>query len=353
MPHLVVSITGHGFGHVAQTAPILNTLHQLAPRLHITVRSSAPASHLLSRIRAPFTHLPSEGDIGMMMTSALDVDVEASSVAYRVFHRNWTQRVTDEAQWLRNLEADMVLSNVGYLPLAGAQAAGIPSAALCSLNWSDIHRHYCGENTITEQISACYAHADIFFRATPGMSMNDLPNIVPVDPIAEIGINRRDEINRKIILSRDEKLVLVSMGGIASRLPIEHWKRIDGVKWLVQQNWNVRHPDAIVLETLEMSFGDVLASCDALLCKPGYGSFVEAACSGTPVLYINRPDWPESPALVAWLQQNGVCQEISRDALEQGNLIDKLELLWNMPSPHPITANGADQVAKWLVERAV
>ena len=26
--HLVISISGHGFGHVAQTAPILNLLHE-------------------------------------------------------------------------------------------------------------------------------------------------------------------------------------------------------------------------------------------------------------------------------------------------------------------------------------
>ena len=30
-PHLVVSITGHGFGHVAQTAPVLNRLISFFP----------------------------------------------------------------------------------------------------------------------------------------------------------------------------------------------------------------------------------------------------------------------------------------------------------------------------------
>jgi hypothetical protein len=39
MPHLVVSISGHGFDHVAQTAPVLNRLHHLMPQLRITVRT--------------------------------------------------------------------------------------------------------------------------------------------------------------------------------------------------------------------------------------------------------------------------------------------------------------------------
>ena len=351
MPHLVVSISGHGYGHVAQTAPILNRLHDLMPQLRITVRSAVPVAHLRTRIHAPFEHLQSHGDIGMLMSSALDVRVEDSRTAYRAFHANWQACVDDEAKLLRELDADLVFSNVGYLPLAGAQQAGIPNAALCSLNWYDIYRHYCGEDDIAAQIHECYAHADAFLRATPGMAMDYLPNLVPVAPIADIGMNRRDELNRLLRLSGEERLVLVSLGGIASRLPMERWPRIDGVRWLVQSSWQVRHPDAIELESLTMSFADLLASCDALLSKPGYGSFVEAPCSEAPVLYVGRPDWPESPALVEWLQHRGRCREVSRQALEDGDIAAELERLWNMPrTPAPVPSGG-DQVAKWLAVR--
>ena len=81
-----------------------------------------------------------------------------------------------------------------------------------------------------------------------------------------------------------------------------------------------------------MNFSDLLASSDALICKPGYGSFVEAASCGVPVLYVNRADWPEAPALIAWLQQHGLCREVSRDALEQGKIAEALEEIWNAPA---------------------
>lgn len=380
MPHLVISISGHGFGHVAQTAPVLNLLHSRMPQLRLTVRSAVPLVHLRSRIHAPFTHLSSEGDIGMAMSSALDVLVEDSRAAYRVFHADWDARVAAEASLLRELGADMVLSNVGYLPLAGAQHAGIPNAALCSLNWADIYRHYCNpvrpepveghtvnastgsartdivsaravDDAIAAQIQACYAHADAFLRITPGMAMADLPNLIPVAPIAAVGTNRRDELNRRLDLSPGEKLVLVSLGGIASRLPIEHWPRIAGVRYLVQQSWQADHPDAIAFEPLQMHFGDLLASSDALICKPGYGSFAEAACGGVPVLFVNRPDWPESPALVEWLQRHGVCREVARERLERGNIAQDLSALWSVPPAAPPLPDGAAQVADWLEHR--
>jgi hypothetical protein len=349
MSHLVVSISGHGFGHVAQTAPILNLLLQHMPQLRLTVRSTVPLSHLRSRIHVPFDHLPSEGDIGMVMSSALDVRADESRAAYRAFHADWDARVENETHLLRDLGADMVFSNVGYLPLAGAQRAGIANVALCSLNWADIYRHYCGDDAIAAQIHSCYANADAFLRTTPGMAMETLPNLVAAAPIAAVGNNRRDELNRHLKLSKEEKLVLVSMGGIASRLPVERWPRIDGVRWLVQENWQVTHADAIVLESLPMGFNDLLASCDVLLCKPGYGSFVEAACSGTPVLYVNRPDWPEAPDLVEWLQQHGVCREVSREQLESGDIAQDLSGLGSAAQVVAPLPGGAAQVADWLM----
>jgi hypothetical protein len=360
-PHLVVSISGHGFGHVAQTAPILNALHKLIPQLRITVRSVVPAGHLRSRIHAPFTHLTSEGDIGMVMSSALDVCLEESCAAYRKFHADWDTRIAEETRILRELKANFVLSNVGYLPLAGAQQASIPSAALCSLNWADIYRHYCvapstgsvrtEDGIIDAQIHACYANADAFLRATPSMTMGNLANLISVAPIATVGTNRRDELNDRLKLSPGEKLVLISMGGIAGRLPIECWSHIDGVRWLVQESWQVHHSDAIIIESLQMSFGDLLASSDALICKPGYGSFVEATCSGVPVLYVNRPDWPESPALIEWLQQHNLCREVSRLTLEQGNIAWELENIWSKPQPARVAPKGVSQVADWLMNK--
>lgn len=351
MPHLVVSISGHGFGHVAQTAPVLNLLQQRMPRLRLTLRTTLPHAYLQSRIHAPFELLSSEGDVGMAMSSAIDVLAAESRVAYRGFHENWDARVAAEAELLRDLGADMVFSNVGYLPLAGAQRAGLQNAALCSLNWFDIYRHYTGDTEIAATMFECYAKADAFLRTTPGMPMDNLPNRVVVGPITAPCSNRRDELDRYLQLSKQEKLVLVSMGGIAGCLPMELWPRIAGVRWLVQSSWKVQHPDAIVLESLPLDFSDLLASCDALLCKPGYGSFVEAACCGTPVLFVDRPDWPETPALTEWLHGHARCRKVAREQLENGRIEHDLLALWDLPHVAPPQADGADAVADWLLRR--
>ena len=354
-PHLLVCISAHGYGHVAQTAPVLNALHARMPELRITIRSMVPLAHLQSRIRAPFNYLRGSGDIGMLMSSAMEVNVKASSDAYHALHRDWGSTVMREADDLRDIAPDFVLSNVGYLPLAGASRAGIPCAAMSSLNWADIFAHYCsavsGAHHITTQILVAYNQADAFLQLTPGMPMTELYHRQTIGPVADIGQRRVDEINARLNLIEREKLVLVSLGGIAGSLPMEKWPRMPGIHWLVPMDWRSKHPHASTLESLDMPFPDILASVDAILCKPGYGSFVEAVCSGVPVIYASRPDWPETKVLAQWLQTHGAGLELSRAELDTGEFGPALEKLLAQPRPACVHPSGVAEAAEWLEKK--
>lgn len=336
-PHLLVAISPHGFGHTTQTAPVINALRRRIPDLRLTLRTTVPRALLEARFEGAFEHVPVASDFGMSMASAVDVQVEHSAARYARLHENWEQKVAHEAQALAALKPDLVLANVPYLPLAGAARAGIPACALCSLNWADIYLHYCGARPEAAEIHAhmlaAYNSAAVFLQTEPHMPMADIARRRPIGPVARVGKNRRAEINALLGLSEHERLVLIAPGGIALRLPMEDWPRLPHVRWLVAEAWRVQHPDAIPLERLGMHFVDILHSCDALIGKPGYGSFAEAACNGVPVLYLKRHDWPEEPYLVEWLARHGRCLEIERDALARGDIYEPLRALWEMSAP--------------------
>ncbi len=355
VPHLLVYISGHGFGHLAQVAPVLNSLFLQLPDLRLTICSKVSSSVLQSRIQGVFTQIDEAADFGMVMASALDVLPEPSMAAYREFHLDWSSRVAHEAERIMRLAPDFVLTNVAYLPLSAAQQAGISCAAMCSLNWADIFAAYCaampGAAEILQQIRQAYAAADNFIRITPAMPMQDLANVCSVDPIARIGQNRRTQINARLGLNASDKLILVSMGGIAMRLPIERWARVANVRWIVQADWGISHPDVVTLESLEMDFIDVLASSDMLLCKPGYGSFAEAACNGIPVLYVTREDWPEEPYLITWLEAQGLCRKVTRAQSDTGLFHEALQNLLSLPKPLPVKPSGIAQATDYLIQR--
>lgn len=343
--HLFADITAHGLGHLAISAPVLNALAALEPGLRLSVRSLLPAEKLRERIAPPFTLIEAGSDFGFAMHDALRIDCEASATAYRAAHAEWPQRVADEAAFLRALAPDVVLSNVAYLPLAGARMAGIPALAICPLNWADLFAHvFAGEAwapPIHAQILAAYRSAHAFLRVTPGMPMPALDNLVPIAPVAARGT--RHELGL-----HGDKAVLIGMGGIAHRLSIDNWPRLPGIRWLVPAEWQCRHPDAIAGESFGLPFTDLLASVDAVLTKPGYGTFTEAAGNGTPVLYQRREDWPEQDCLIDWLHKHARALEISAATLSTGKLQDALAALWQQPAPPCPATDGATTAARYI-----
>lgn len=345
--HLFVDISSHGFGHLAIAAPVLNALAGLVPGLRLTIRSGLPPAKLAQRIHTPFTLVAGSSDFGYVMHDATRIDLPASAAAYRAAHAQWSARVDAEAAWLRTLVPDAVLTNVSYLPLAGAAQAGIPAWSLCSLNWADLFRHYFGgeawAGAIHAEMLSAYRSARAFLRVTPGMPMDTLANLTPVGVIAAIGKRHR-------LGPPGQRNVLVAMGGIAHCLPVENWPRLPETRWLVPAAWNCRHPDAVALESIGLSFTDLLTSVDAVITKPGYGTFTEAACNGTPVLYQRREDWPEQDCLMAWLDTHGRAQEIPAEALKSGRLEGPLHSLWAQPE-QPLPANiGALEAALLITD---
>jgi len=344
--HLFADISSHGFGHLAITAPVLNALAEIEPNLRLTIRTALPVAKLQQRIKPAYTLIAEASDFGYAMIDATRVDLEASAVAYRQAHADWASRVADEARFLAGLKPDLVLTNVSYLPLAGAAAAGIPALSLCSLNWADLFAHFFGKESwakpIHTEMLAAYRSALAFLRVTPGMAMGALGNVGPVGPIAALGTRHDLGLN-------GDRAILIAMGGIAHRLPLENWPRLPGVRWLVPAEWNCQHPDAIASESFGLGFTDLLCSVDAVITKPGYGTFTEAACNGTPVIYQRREDWPEQDCLIEWLTGNARCLEISATELERGQLADAIEgVLAQKPSIIP-SADGITQAAKAII----
>lgn len=340
--HLFVDISSHGFGHLAITAPVLNALAAIVPDLQLTLRSLLPRRKLEQRIRPPFSLIEASSDFGYVMIDATRIDRIASATTYQQAHSNWAERVTEEARLLQTMQPDLVLTNVSYLPLAAAKIAGIPSFSLCSLNWADLFAHYFAQELwaapIHAEMLAAYHSAQGFLRITPGMPMNTLNNTQQVGPIAALG--RQHDLGLGQV-----KAVLVAMGGIAHRLPVENWPRLPGIRWLVAADWQCRHPDAIAFESFGLSFTDLLCSVDAIITKPGYGMFTEAACNGTPVLYQRRDDWPEQACLIDWLEHNGACYEIPASDLACGQVGNHLTTLWQKPQITRPLASGADAAA--------
>ena len=352
--HLLADISAHGFGHLAQTAPVLDELVGRIPHLRLTVRCALPRETLDDRIRAEFHHVREARDFGFVMDNAVDIDVAASARRYQQAHLDWPERVAEEAEWLQRYGVDAVLANIAYLPLAGAARAGIPGVAICSLNWADLMAHYFATEPWTPgvhaQIRAAYASAHSFLRLTPGLPTTWHPRVESVGTVAPPASPDRGRIARELDLNLSDRWVLVAMGGMDFPLEVDKWPVLDGVTWLVASELPEDRDDVRRFSRSGRRFSNLLVSVDAVITKPGYGTFVEAACGGIPILWLERDDWPETPYFAEWLAHHARSARISRGQLASGDFIDPLRRLWQAPVPPPPVADGAWRAAARLHE---
>jgi len=352
VPHLIVTLTAHGYGHVAQTAPILNALHQQLPSLRISLFSDIETTYLKRRITAPFEHHKIALDVGLLMDSEIKPRIIESHRAYAHFHHNWSDKLTQLTQQFKQLKADLLLSNIAYLPIVAAKSLNIPSIALCSLNWADIYQHYChalpNATDIHQHILHSYQQSSHVLKTTPAMPT---PSLVTqtISPITNLGKNRRHEINQWLKIDPKKKLIVVGLGGINSRFDLQHWPKNSDFYWLVPEQWPNRQANMQSVESCPFAFIDQLASSDLLISKPGYGSFSEAACNATPCLYLERDEWPESIYLERWLQQHGLAEKISYSEFSQGQFERKINRLLEKKHPSPPEAGGVKEALEIIL----
>ena len=364
-PRLLVSISSHGFGHLSQTAPVLNALHLIRPEIEFTIRCTLDPDRIRSRLKMPVTIEAQADDIGMLMKDALHVDVPASLQALSQIHHAWQNKVETLADWLARGKFDAVLSNVAYLPLAAAQQIGLPTVGMSSLRWDAIlaslimtgHDHASPAETtnILQTMKAAYEAADQFVCLTPCMALPEASNLVCVGPVCDPGLRRTTGLKRLIQQLhpevRDCFLILVGMGGIRFEYSLANWPlQMLGrdVIYLCESGVANTHPRAISVENIGMSYADLIASVDLMITKPGYGTFAEVAMAGTPVLYVERPNWAETLALTSWLEKTVPCKSISRDTLDNGEAAHAASELLAMERTPPSQATGNLEAAHIL-----
>ena len=355
MTHILFDVSGHGFGHLAQTAAVVEGLARLRPDLRLTVRAEHDPV-ILRRFLPGETaiDLPPP-DPTLVMTGPIDVDAAASMARYAALHGDWQRVVDAEARRLEALAPDLVVSDVGYVSLAAANRLGVPACAMCSLDWYGIFRTYClrfdGAAAIAERMLESYGAAEAFLQLAPHMPMDYFAHRRAFGPVGRLGRDRRAEVERKYPFAAGKRLVVFSLGGIPGGPRAADLPASDGICWLCDAAVQGRAEGVVAVEDAGMSFIDLLATADAVITKPGYGTLVEALCNGTAMVSLERPDWPETEWLQSWAAKHGRTRFVPRtegwidDAV---SAVAEVLALPPVPVPEP---TGCAEVAEYLVRR--
>jgi hypothetical protein len=336
--------------------PILNELGTVLDDLRVILRTQVPADFFQRHLHVKWDLQVAQQDVGCIQRGPLDLDVAATWDAYTQFHANWERKVAKEARAIRLAKANLVISNISHLAIAGAAQAHCPVVGIASLSWDRVLEPFMQDLSprhlsIIETIRNGYALADQLIRLHPGIGMPSFPSTVDVGPSVPLLNPNSHDLRKLLGVAENELLVLIAFGGVPlTSLPLKQMESIAGFQFLVGEL--PRFPSyARVhrLEDLALPFSEITKQVDIIMTKPGYGTVVAAVHYGKPLVYVRRGNFIDEQCLVDYTHRHGRGMELSRNDFESGDWEATLRAVLTVPDPsEPLPSPGNSAVVRLL-----
>jgi hypothetical protein len=333
---------------------------RLGAGLRIHVRSRAPEwlfTRRDPRIRCEAAPI----DAGVVQPSGLEHDRAATLAAHRALLGDWEARVATEAAWLLARRPGLVLGDVPPLAFEAARRAGVPGLALANFAWDWVLEPWAddqpGFRPVVARYADAYARAETLFRLPLHGAFPSFRHIVDVPLVVHRARRSRTRIRAALGIPPDDgrPLVLVSFGGFGSgHLAPPSWDALANLRFVSHAPAPPGFPApwTRVSGTTAPPHEELVAGCDVVIGKPGYGTCAEVLAHGQRFLHLPREDFREVAVLEAGLRRHPAARQLPREDFFGGRWRHHLESVLALPAPvAPWPADGADRVADTLLAR--
>lgn len=356
-------ISAHGYGHASRQMEVLRVLLGRRPGLSATVFSAAPEAIFRDYLSgdaatsARVSVVPFRADVGLVQRDGLSMDHEAT---IRVLSERFGDPDRAEAELCAALAAHWPAVVIGDIPpvaFGAAHRLGVPSVAVGNFDWAWIYAHYAQREPAYAPFERLcrrwQALASAAVHLSPGPPLTGFGRVVPAAPLARRLLVDPLGVRARLDLPPGDRAVLVSFGGFALDDPQRRIPRVPGVTWILAPPMeDLQRPDTRFVP--HEPYLALIAACDAVFTKPGYGIVCEATRHRTRLLYTDRGDFPEYPWLVRWLDENAPAAHVPAALLgtEGGAAAvrEALDALFALADRWPDRWDGAEVVADVVEE---
>jgi hypothetical protein len=361
---VVFYISGHGFGHASRQIEIINALGAARLDLAIVVRTSAPRWLFDRTARVPVQLVAGACDTGVVQIDSLRLDARATIQQADAFYRRLPDLAAEEAALLREHDARLVVADAPPLGCAAAAAAGVPSVAVTNFTWDWIYEAYAeplaDAPDLIPAIRDAYGRADAAWRLPMYGEFAAFETVIDVPFVARHARHSREQVSQVLRLPLDRPLVLSSFGGYGvDGLDVTQLDCLDQYAVITtHRDAGEALPNAPrgVIQLGEaqlygsgLRYEDLVAACDVVATKPGYGIIAEAIANQTAILYTSRGRFAEYDVMVEEMPRFLRCRFIDHAPLFAGRWRATLDEIIALPPPpeRPAT-NGADVVVSLI-----
>ena len=339
-------ISAHGYGHGVRSSDILRSLNIQAPEAEVVITTGLPESFLRNRLPSRQNRYRSGVfDVGMVQLDSIRVDVEATRKKVEALVQQWDALVEQECRFLDEEQVDRVVVDIPAIPIQAAKTCGLDCMAVGNFAWDWIYRPFAEKDVrwegYAERFAVAYGQADLLLKLPFSEPMSAFRAHHPLPLLSERGRSRRAELAQRTGVDEEKKWILLSFTTLDWDAPA-----LQRVEALTEYAFFTVKPLAWVGKNIyavdrnEVCFSDVLASCDAVITKPGYGILSECVVNEKPLIYAEREDFVEYPILVEAIERYVKNVHIPAVDLYKGHVESAVAQIWMQPEPPFSMSNG-------------
>ncbi len=354
---VIFYVSGHGFGHSARTATVIDRLLRERPGVRVIVKTSAPEWFFREQIGKDFEFYSLECDTGVVQADSLNLDPAASLEGYARFLERLEKTADAEAGFAKRENCRLIVGDIPPLAFEVADRTGVPSLAVANFSWDWIYEPYIERlpeyRYLLPAIREGYRKASLLLRLPFAGEMDAFTAIRDIPLIARRARVGAGEVRKRLGLENNRPLVILSFGGFS--LGEKYYRKlieIEDCLWLASEQVGfdlpgLRNVGREELGRLGLGYPELVAAAEVVITKPGYGIISECIANRTKMLYTSRGEFREYPVLVEGIKKYLPAGFISREKLLSGDIREELSRLLKAPAGFPpLPVNGAEAVAE-------
>jgi uncharacterized protein (TIGR00661 family) len=343
-------ISSHGFGHAARACAVMEKL-SINPDIKFTIFTKTPKWFFDNSLTFDYQYVFSQTDIGLIQSTPFLEDLDKTLLELKALFPFPKQLISLLENNVIQEKISIIISDISPVGLQIAKNLNIPSILIENFTWDWIYESYLEQNPefgyYISLLQEVYNSATIRITCEPFCKKSDHSTIV--SPIFREPRNGKEEIKRKLGISNEGKIILISMGGI----PIEKMKKSmndpnQGYTFIIpvgESAGSQSQNNIIYLPHNHKYFHpDLVNASDLIVGKVGYSTITETYSLRKPFLYVGRKKFRESKILEEYIQENLISEPIEFEDIFTLDFYNKIQNLIRNKDKKFTPINGADQV---------
>jgi hypothetical protein len=357
MKKIAYYITPHGFGHAVRSLEILRTLLSLDRGIDVTLVSDIPEFLVQQNVGHPLPYRRARFDIGLVQLDSIRFDLARTLSALQNLQAVSKNVVAAEAHFLKSNSIDLVVADIPFLPFRAARECSIPSMGVGNFTWDWIYSEYAEQNSgwweIISWIRQGYSDCDLLLQLPMHGDCSACPRRQDVPLVARRATRSPSETRTILGIPSHRPIYLIAFSELGlSVSALRAIERIPEVLFLYKHPLHYDLNNGLCIDTLNISYADVVAAVDAVITKPGYGIVSDCLAHGTPMIYTDRGPFPEYPILVETMRAQLKTAFISAADLYAGDWERAIRGIGQLlPRAYPRRTDGAEVCAGTILQK--